>query len=215
MVFDVDGVLIHGYHARPELRRCWDEHLERDFGLSRSQFKTGFIDGTFVRDVLTGATGLVEALTNWFQKIGSPVNAHAFIDYWLTRDAVINDTLFAFLEDLTSVDHELELYIATNQEHIRAHHLFHTLRFNRLFRDIFYAAKLGVLKPDPLFFTRVARLLKLKSDDRPLLIDDTPAVVAAARAHGWQAIEFIDTEQLKTNLLIRPYFDQNKPRFIT
>ncbi|NDC56614.1 MAG: haloacid dehalogenase, partial [Alphaproteobacteria bacterium] len=33
--FDVDGVLIHGYHARPELRQCWDENLPRDFGIDR------------------------------------------------------------------------------------------------------------------------------------------------------------------------------------
>ena len=32
VLFDVDGVLVHGYHAKPEFRKCWDENLERDFG---------------------------------------------------------------------------------------------------------------------------------------------------------------------------------------
>ena len=30
LVFDVDGVLVHGYHARPERQRRWDENLLAD-----------------------------------------------------------------------------------------------------------------------------------------------------------------------------------------
>lgn len=31
ILFDVDGVLVHGYHAKPAFCRHWDEQLETDF----------------------------------------------------------------------------------------------------------------------------------------------------------------------------------------
>ena len=51
VLFDVDGVLIHGYHARSELRICWDENLERDFGINRDKFKNEFIFGEFRKKI--------------------------------------------------------------------------------------------------------------------------------------------------------------------
>ena len=33
VLFDVDGVLVHGYHARAERQRRWDEHMQADLGI--------------------------------------------------------------------------------------------------------------------------------------------------------------------------------------
>ena len=40
--FDVDGVLIHGWHAKPERRRPWDATLQQDLG----------VDPLILRDLL-------------------------------------------------------------------------------------------------------------------------------------------------------------------
>ena len=37
VLFDVDGVLVHGYHARPELQLRWDENLLEDLGIDPEQ----------------------------------------------------------------------------------------------------------------------------------------------------------------------------------
>ena len=39
LVFDVDGVLVHGYHAKPERTRRWDENLLADLGVDPDQFR--------------------------------------------------------------------------------------------------------------------------------------------------------------------------------
>ncbi|NDG05063.1 MAG: haloacid dehalogenase, partial [Alphaproteobacteria bacterium] len=81
--FDVDGVLIHGYHARPELRQCWDENLPRDFGIDREIFKQNFIMGPFVTQVLVGQKDLAEALNDFFTAKNLSISADRLIDYWL------------------------------------------------------------------------------------------------------------------------------------
>ena len=42
IVFDVDGVLVHGYHARPDLRDRWDEAL-LGIGINPDRFQREFI----------------------------------------------------------------------------------------------------------------------------------------------------------------------------
>ena len=52
ILFDGDGVLIHGYHARKDLRHCWDANMEVDLGIKRQAFKDGFIFKDFINHVL-------------------------------------------------------------------------------------------------------------------------------------------------------------------
>jgi putative hydrolase of the HAD superfamily len=56
-----------------------------------------------------------------------------------------------------------------------------------LFDDIFYSARLGVLKPNALFFERIAAALGPQAEP-PLLFDDSSSVVEAARDFGWEAV---------------------------
>jgi putative hydrolase of the HAD superfamily len=49
LFFDVDGVVVHGFHTRPERRRRWDETLFQDLGIAPSAFTDHFIRGPFER----------------------------------------------------------------------------------------------------------------------------------------------------------------------
>lgn len=80
------------------------------------------------------------------------------------------------------------LHLATNQEHFRARYLWDTLGFSGYFDTMQYSAEIGCAKPDRLFFSRVALKLPQSGYRTPLLVDDQPANVSAAREMGWEAL---------------------------
>ena len=54
VLLDVDGVLVHGYHARPERQIRWDENLPDDLGVDPLRFKQEFVFAVFVEKVIVG-----------------------------------------------------------------------------------------------------------------------------------------------------------------
>lgn len=198
LLFDVDGVLIHGYHARPELRRCWDENLERDFGISRDRFTREFIQGPFVHSVLTGKQDLKSALARFLPTLGHTGDPEALIRYWLENDSCINIDLIEKIKTLKSSG-KTRLFIATNQEHSRAQYLMKNLSFSDYFDDIFHSARIGYLKPNREYFDFIAKELSCEEEEPPIFFDDTPDVVHAAKKYGWQAYEYKNTDSLLEN----------------
>jgi putative hydrolase of the HAD superfamily len=65
--------------------------------------------------------------------------------------------------------------------------LWSRLGFSRLFDDIFYAARLGALKPQPEFFAAIDKAIGPQGEV-PLLFDDSESVIEGARVHGWEAV---------------------------
>jgi putative hydrolase of the HAD superfamily len=194
ILFDVDGVLVHGYHAKPAFSRPWDEQLETDFGIRRSDFRDRFIRTVFASEVLTGKLSLYEALAAVLPTIGHDGDPKQLIDYWMQKDAVTTPGLLPYVERL-HVCKDVRLFLATNQESVRAGYLMNTMGFSRYFRDIFNSARLGVLKPDPQFFVRIEQLLD-RPNDKPTFFDDREDVVEAARSAGWDAHPFDRPEDI-------------------
>lgn len=56
---------------------------------------------------------------------------------------------------------------------------------------LFVSAELGLVKPDPALYEHVTRHLRV-SPGEIAFIDDRPANVDAARAHGWQSHLWVD-----------------------
>lgn len=188
IVFDVDGVLVHGYHARPDLQQRWDENLLADLGIDPERFRNEFIFDIFIKKVVIGETPLIEALDRRLPGLGFKGSSMAFAHYWLSRDSRVNEELIAAIRQLKA-NADIRLFIATNQDHMRAQWLWQTLGFGELFEDIFYSARAGAMKPHKAFFDFAeARMGTL--DEAPLFFDDTPKVVDGARAHGWEAVLF-------------------------
>jgi putative hydrolase of the HAD superfamily len=186
VLFDVDGVLVHGYHSRPELQRRWDENLLEDLGIDPDAFKDKFIFDVFIKKVLIGKVGLVEALDRVLPQLGYKGPTQRIVSYWLEHDSQLNVELVEVVRKLRAHD-DIKLYVATNQEHLRAQWLWQTLRLGELFDDMFYAARLGVAKPDPGFYEEVAHRIGPQSEP-PLFFDDAEKVVAGARKAGWEAV---------------------------
>ena len=190
VLFDVDGVVLHSlFHADPALRRRWDTHLLEDMGVDPAEFAR-FFDESFLA-VIEGRKSLVTALEAFLPDIGYRGSPLDFVDYWLSRDTHVNRQLLSLIAKLRSRE-GVKLYLATNQEHLRALHLWSAVGLRHYFDDIFYAARLGAAKPHLEFFRKVDSLLGSRFDETPLLFDDSPKVIEAAAAHGWEAVHFSD-----------------------
>ncbi|MDC9824475.1 HAD-IA family hydrolase [Devosia sp. ZB163] len=189
VLFDVDGVLVHSrFHADEAARRYWDEHLLADMGVEPSRFQALF-DPSFER-VLTGQKSLVAALDEFLPTVGYRGSTMDFIGYWIARDSHLNFQLLEVIKQLRSA-RGVRLYVATNQEHIRATYLWNELKLRHLFDDMFYAARFGAAKPNPEFFRRAEAFIG-PLEQPPLLFDDSAEVIAAANAHGWEGVLFTD-----------------------
>ncbi len=201
LFFDVDGVLIDGWHARPERRRPWDVDLEQDLGIAREALQAAL----FARQdparpapielCARGEADLAAVLAELLPAIGFHQPVSRFLDYWFTKDSAINEEVMAVVERLAEVP-AVELHVATAQEHRRADYLWRVLGFRRRFRSIFYTARVGFLKDDPRFYSAVDREVGRVPEERPLFFDDSEAVVAAARRAGWDACLFEAVEDI-------------------
>jgi putative hydrolase of the HAD superfamily len=192
--FDVDGVLIDGWHSKPELRRPWDATIEEDLGLDRDAFREKFfgaagVNRAVIHACVRGERDLKEALAATLPAVGYAGPVDAFVRYWFEKDSNVNREVMDAVERLARHAH-VELYLATAQEHYRAAYLWDELGFREHFKDIFYSAKLGHLKNAPEFFLEINRALGIGPAERPLFFDDREDVVALARASGWDACLF-------------------------
>lgn len=190
--FDVDGVLVHGYHARPELTRRWNENLLDDLGVDPDRFTNEFIFDIFIKKVVVGEMAIIDALERRLPSLGYKGSPMTFLHYWLSHDSTLNTALLDVVRTLKSRN-DLKLYIATNQDHTRAQWLWHTLGLSELFEDIFYSARAGIRKPETGFFAFIEQRIGPQSEP-PLFFDDTPKVIDGARAHGWEAVLFDTVE---------------------
>ena len=186
--FDVDGVLVHGYHARPDLTRRWNENLLADLGVDPDRFNTEFIFDIFIKKVVVGEMAIIDALERRLPGLGYKGSPMAFLHYWLTHDSTLNTALIDVVRALKAQP-DVRLFIATNQDHSRAQWLWHTLGLGELFDDIFYSARAGIRKPEKGFFDFIEQRIGPQAEP-PLFFDDTPKVIDGARAHGWEAVLF-------------------------
>lgn len=197
VVFDVDGVLVHGYHARPDLQQRWDVNLLTDLGVDPERFRDEFIYDIFIKKVVIGKTALVDALDRRLPSLGYKGSSMAFAHYWLSHDSKLNADLLADIRKLKA-NADIRLFIATNQDHMRAQWLWYTLGLNEIFEDIFYSARAGVRKPQKAFFDFAeARMGPIT--EMPLFFDDTPKVVEGSRAYGWETVLYNDIADFRTH----------------
>ena len=187
VILDVDGVVVHGFHANPDKRRPWDVDLESDLGISRRELTEKFFMSPFASHVVTGRRSLIEALDEVLPGLGYRGSSMSFVSYWLERDSVLDAALLDAVARLRRTG--VRLFLATNQEHIRASHLWTTLGLHAQFDDMFYSARLGATKPHAAFFEAVSARIGAQQEP-PLFFDDSPRNVDAAWTHGWEAVAY-------------------------
>jgi putative hydrolase of the HAD superfamily len=115
------------------------------------------------------------------------VSPTEFLAYWLKKDSRLSAPLQHQLAAIRS--RGTQVYLATNQEHVRAAYLMNELRLAETVDGIFYSARLGAKKPDADFFFKVQAATGLAGEEILLIDDSLPNVVAAQKA-GWRALHW-------------------------
>jgi len=183
IMLDVDGVLVQG---RPQDGAHLFTDLERDLGLSLEQLQSAFFKPRWAA-IVTGQKALLPELTEVLATIAPHLSASTLIEYWFRNDSRIDQVVLAAVNSLRSTGDRV--YLATNQEHMRASYLMETLGLKAHVDGIFYSAAIGHRKPAEAFYAHVTAAVAA-----PLasitLIDDTPENVNAARQFGWTAIHW-------------------------
>lgn len=183
LMVDVDGVLIDG---RPEDGRPWHTSVHDDFGFTSGALHEHFF-ARYWDDIVVGRTGLLENLSIALTKFAPNVSPAAFASYWFDRDARLNAPL---LEELSAIRARgIRVYLATNQEHLRAAHIMERLGLADHVDGMFYSAQLGTKKPNAEFFAKVQASVGLRGDEI-LLLDDSRSNIDAARQAGWRALHW-------------------------
>ncbi|MBN8934699.1 MAG: HAD-IA family hydrolase, partial [Rhizobium pusense] len=117
--------------------------------------------------------------------------------YWFENDARLNTQLLDELHPPRAAGKRV--YLATNQEHVRAAHLVEVLGLGSYCDGVYYSAALASRKPDQAFFEKAAALSGFPPS-QVLLVDDTAANIDAARACGWNAIQWHERSSLSAAL---------------
>ena len=182
-MLDVDGVLVDG---RPEDGRHWQTSLEEDLGFSAGTLHEQFF-APYWDHIVVGRAGLMEHLTPALQRIAPDVDPAMFVSYWFHKDSRVAASLLPELSLVRSAG--IRVYLATNQEHLRAAYLMDTLCLAAHVDGIFYSARLGARKPDVEFFDKVREEVELRGEEILLIDDSRPNVDAALRA-VWQAFHW-------------------------
>ena len=202
--FDIDGVIIDGWHAKPERRKPWDATIEQDLGISREALQRALFTpprqgaDSLMGACLRGEGDMKDLLAEILPALGYRGSIDGFVEYWFVKDSNLNQAVLAIVKRLGQLD-DVELYIATAQEHHRAAYLWNDLGLKELFDDIFYSARLGVLKDRTGFFDKINAQLDISPSERPLFFDDTETVVTVACTAGWDAHIFDTVEDLSRN----------------
>jgi putative hydrolase of the HAD superfamily len=183
LMLDVDGVLVSG---RPKDGRAWASDLDADLGVSQVDLQKAFFV-PYCSDIVTGRRGLAELLKAALATIAPDVSHHDLIDYWFTNDSGLDLAVIASLD--LQRERGIKVYLATNQEHLRAGYLMNTLGLSEHCDGIYYSAAIGFQKPDRQFFQHVAVSSGIAANQL-LLLDDLAGNVVAARDAGWQALQW-------------------------
>ena len=188
-MIDVDGVVVGG---RPSDGRPWATDLETDLGLSFEIVRDGFFR-PYWEEVVIGQADLRERLASVLAKAAPKITVEQVLAYWFQQDARLNVELLKDLAMLRSGG--LQTYLATNQEHERAHYLMNRLGLAAHVDSCHYSAALRHRKPRLEFFQAVASKVGLPPETL-LLVDDSCKNVQAAIDAGWHAVRWTGDDRL-------------------
>ena len=189
LILDADGVVILG---RPVDGARWTQDLQRDLAIDPGFLTTAFFRGPF-QDALRGRADVRSTLASL---LDSPERADELIAYWFQHDSNLNGSLLEYVAELRA-QRSCDVFLATNQDHRRAAHIWNELCLCDWFDGMVYSAELGACKPEKRFFAATHAKLDLDRYSKTLFVDDQESNVEAAQRAGWDAELFETTEDLQ------------------
>jgi putative hydrolase of the HAD superfamily len=178
LMVDVDGVLVHG--------RRWDTDLESDIGVSFEKLRAEFFEPHW-EAIVTGREQMMDRLVPVLARLAPKLTAERFVAYWFEQDSRIDEDVRAAVRHYRSSGRKV--FLATNQEHLRARYLMETMGLGDDVDGICYSAALGDRKPGAAFFRLATKEAGVTPADIAF-VDDALVNVEAARKAGWQAVHW-------------------------
>ena len=201
IMMDVDGVLVTG---RPQDGAHLFTDLEKDLGIPLETLQREFFKPRWA-DIVTGRKALLPELANVLEIIAPTVTPERLIDYWFFNDSRIDMAVLDAMRMLRQQGHHV--YLATNQEHLRASYLMNIMGLAEEVDGIFYSAALGHRKPELEFYSKITEQLGLEKSEI-ILMDDTEQNVLSAREFGWESVHWVQgmvvADALRPLLLRKP-----------
>lgn len=190
LMVDVDGVLVHGrtVDGRPVF-----SELKSDLGLSYERLRAEFFN-RYWEGIVSGREPMLPRLAAVLAEIAPHIGAEQLVAYWMANDARVLPADLAALDVARAAG--LKVYLATNQEHVRAAYLMGEMGLGAHVDGIAYSAALGVRKPDDAFYRLAAAQVGAEPGEIGF-VDDVADNVAAARRAGWRAVQFTGAAALK------------------
>lgn len=182
LMVDVDGVLVNG---RPRDGAHLFSDLEAELGINLECLQAEFFEPHW-EAVVTGRANMMDRLRPVLARLAPELPAERFVEYWFENDSRIESGVLDGLRALREASACPRIYLATNQEHMRARYLMDTLDLAAHVDGIVYSAALGHRKPGAAFFRLAAERTGTRPDEIAF-IDDAPSNVEAARKAGWAA----------------------------
>lgn len=185
IIWDADGVLFDTF--APDGTFCWSQTIKSDLGIYESLLGQIF-SGDWI-DVVRGRIDAHTHVERVFQTNLFPLSADVFIDYWLSKDNLVNPSVTTYLGAFPSC-------IGTNQPLVRAEKMEEW--FEGRLRKIFASSRMGGhMKPEDGFYDYIEHDLAL-APAQLCLIDDDAQNVQAARLRGWGGHHFTNVASLNS-----------------
>ena len=189
LMLDVDGVVVHG---RPEDGQLWAKNIERDLGIVPERLHALFFAPHWDA-IVTGRKNLVSVLEEILPLLTHSITAQSFIEYWFERDSRVDEAVLMECDELRK--RGVRIFLATNQEHMRAQYIMDRLSLRKRVDGMIYSAEIAARKPQRSFF-EVALKRSGFAAGETILVDDTKANVIAALNAGWQAVHWSEGSSL-------------------
>ena len=190
VVFDLGQVLI-GYEAERPFRRLIPDADERTRFLAEICSPTWNLEQDRGRDWRAAEDELIAAHPAEEKFI------RAFRANWWEMIPGVIDENIALVEEL--IERGIDVTALTNWAPDTFTEAEVRIPFLRRFRGITVSGRVGLVKPEAAIYHHHARTFGL-DPAYTLFFDDNPANVAAARALGWQAEQYVSTETLRADL---------------
>jgi putative hydrolase of the HAD superfamily len=181
LMVDVDGVLVNG---RPKDGLHFATNLEADLGIPLEKLQAEFFKPHW-EAIVTGRVAMLDRLVPVLARLAPTLAVERFVSYWFENDARIDEDIRDTLREYRAAGRRV--FLATNQEHLRARYLMETLGLAAEVDGMLYSAALGDRKPGAAFFRLAAARAGVKPADIAF-VDDAEVNVEGARKAGWEAV---------------------------
>lgn len=175
----------------------WHRDLEADWSLDKDKMQEAVFGGDKFDPVILGKkpldSHLIEVCPDHFHS----GNVQDFMSYWFNRDIYLDEDTLSLAA--RCADQGFDNHIGTNNEPLRAHHIWEVTGMKDRFDRLFTSGHMGLAKPETAYYQHIENTLGLKAGGL-MMIDDKLENVKAAQELGWRGHHFTTAANLRSQI---------------